>query len=239
MVRVPMYRVIANDLIAQISSGELPVSSQLPTEAELATRYGVSRMTVRQAMDQLESARLVVRQRGSGSYVRDTPGRTRGMDGLRSFAAEMTDQGSTVDSRIIAQEMCASVPAEVSSALATARPGRFIRLARVRIVDGTPASYQEAWIPFSVAPGLAREELVNGSLYQTLSVRYGVEFGWATQIISSALATAELAELLDEKVGNSLITIRRTTYSDRNVPVEFVKSWTRPSFPLRLRLDAK
>lgn len=238
MARVPIYRMIADDLVAQIRSGELPVSSQLPSEAELAQRYGVSRMTVRQAMDQLENAKLVVRHRGSGSYVRDVPGHLRGMNGLRSFVAEISADGSAVTNRIVAQESQSTVPPEVAAELSTARSTRFTRLARVRLVDGTPAAYQEAWIPFAVAPGLARDELVEGSLYRTLAQRYGVELGWANQVIASVLVDDDLATLLDEKVGNPLLAIRRTTFSTRNVPIEFVRSWSRAGYPLAQRLDA-
>ena len=238
MARVPIYRVIADDLLAQITSGELPVASQLPSEAEMASRYGVSRMTVRQAMDQLENLKVIVRHQGSGSYVRDAPKHLRGMNGLRSFAAEISGDGSAVENRVVAQESVSAPPAEVAKELVTARSSQFVRLARVRMVDGVPAAYQEAWIPFSVAPGLAREELIEGSLYRTLAERYGVELGWANQIISSTLATKALAGLLDEKAGSPLLTIRRTTYSKRNVPIEFVKSWTRKGFPLAQRLEA-
>ncbi|GAA1869124.1 GntR family transcriptional regulator [Asanoa iriomotensis] len=238
MARVPIYRVIADDLLAQISSGDLPISSQLPTEAELSTRYGVSRMTVRQAMDQLESAKVIVRLRGSGSYVREAPKRLRGMDGLRSFTAEFGAGGASVASRIVHQETTSAVPREVTDELATARSTQFVRLARVRLVEGVPAAYQESWIPFSVAPGLARDELIDGSLYRTLAERYSVELGWASQIISTSLATKQLAGLLDEKPRSPLLTIRRTTYSKRNVPIEFVRSWTRESFPLIQRIEA-
>lgn len=236
MARIPTYRVIADDLTARIASGEFPVAGRLPTEVELADRYSVSRMTVRQAVDQLEKAKLVVRRRGSGSYVRDKPSRTRGINGLASFAEQMGSAGSAVESRVIAQEEVDSAPEEVANELAAAH---VVRLARVRLIDGTPAAYQEAWIPFSVAPGLTREDLVDGSLYRTLTSRYGVELGWADQLIAPALATDELAGLLDEQVGNPLLTIRRTTYSVHNVPVEFVRSWTRRDFPLTVRLDAK
>jgi DNA-binding GntR family transcriptional regulator len=238
MTRVPIYRVIADDLLAQISSGELPVDSQLPSEAEMAARYGVSRMTVRQAMDQLESAKVIVRHQGSGSYVRDAPRHLRGMNGLRSFAAEISADGAVVLSRIVAQESTSSAPAEVTNELAASRSTRFVRLARVRLVNDVPAAYQEAWVPFSVAPGLARDELVEGSLYRTLVERYGVELSWANQIISTTLATKELAGYLDEKPGSPLLTIRRTTYSKRNQPIEFVRSWTRKRFPLAQRIEA-
>jgi GntR family transcriptional regulator len=238
MARVPIYRVIADDLLAQIASGELPVSSQLPSEAEMAARYGVSRMTVRQAMDQLENAKVIIRHQGSGSYVRDAPRHLRGMNGLRSFAAEISADGAVVESRIVVQESTTTAPGEVSEELATARSSLFVRLARVRVVDGVPAAYQESWIPYAVAPGLAREELIGGSLYRTLSERYGVELGWANQTISATLATKQLAGLLEEKAGSPLLTIQRTTYSKRNLPIEFVKSWTRKGFPLAQRIEA-
>ncbi len=234
-----MYRVIADDLLARISNGEFPVSSRLPTETELAARYGVSRMTARQAVDQLENARLVVRHRGSGSYVRAMPGRTRGMNSLRSFAEELTTAGSTVESRVLAQEELDTAPEDVRDDLAAAGASRFVRLARVRLVDGVPAAYQEAWVPFHVAPGLAREELSGQSLYRTFAERYGIELGWGDQQISAEPATKALAAILEVQPGTCLLTIRRITYSDKNFPVEAVRSWTRPEFPLAVQLNAR
>jgi GntR family transcriptional regulator len=179
-----------------------------------------------------------VRRRGSGSFVLDAPVHPRVMTTLKSFADELSADGATVASRVVGQEEVASAPGVVLAKLGAAEGTELVRLARVRLVDGRPASFQEAWIPLALAPGLAREELVGGSLYRTLSERYGVALGWADQVISSSLVTAELAELLEEQVGNSLLVIERVTYSGRNQAVEYVRSWTRAQFPLQVRLEA-
>lgn len=238
MAREPMYQIIADDLVARIADGEFPVGSQLPTESTLVTRYGVSRMTVRQAMDQLERNRIIVRRRGSGSYVRDAPVHPRVMTTLKSFADELSTGGATVSSRVVGQEEVRPGPPAVLAKLGAPEEAALVRLARVRLVDERPASYQEAWLPLALAPGLAREELVGGSLYRTLAERYGIALGWADQVISSSLVTPELAELLDEQVGHSLLVIERITYSTRNAAVEYVRSWTRAQFPLQVRLEA-
>ena len=106
MARIPMYRMIEEDLLGQIERGDLPRSSQLPSETALAEQYGVSRMTVRQALDRLESARLGVRQHGIGSFVAGTPGPGRRIGRRRAFAEE---RGRT-------QRLRFSVVAEVGAA---------------------------------------------------------------------------------------------------------------------------
>lgn len=238
MGRAPRYQLIADDLAQRIHSGQIPADSQLPSESDLAIRYNVSRMTVRQALNQLEAARLVQRRRGAGSFVLGRAHQTRDLLTLRPFAEEFADRNAVVDSIVVVAEERDDIPAEVESALCRGKSQRCVHIVRVRRVDGVAAAYQDAWIPFSVAPSLALEPLVEQSLYRTLRVRYGVELAWADQVISPATAVGEMASLLQVDSGSSLIKIERLTYSSRNAPVEYVNSWTTPQFPLAMRLDA-
>lgn len=235
MARIPMYRMIEEDLLGQIERGDLPRSSQLPSETALAEQYGVSRMTVRQALDRLESARLVIRQQGSGSFVAGTPGPVRRIGRLRSFSEELADGDVVVTSRTLAQQAILP-PADVAERLGT--DGRqATRLTRVRVVDGVPAAFQESWIPASVAPGLEHVALGDGSLYRTLRERYGVEFGWAEQTVRAVLLDGTTAASMEVRAGEPAIETTRVTFATDNTAVEFVRSWTRSEFPLVMHLE--
>ncbi|WBU36849.1 GntR family transcriptional regulator [Homoserinibacter sp. YIM 151385] len=238
MQRAPMYRVIYDDIVAQIRSGVLEPAAQLPSEHELAKQYGVSRMTVRQAMDLLGSDELVIRKQGSGTFVREHARLGRRFNRLRSFADELVDSEVPITSEIVRAELAAATPA-VAAALRLDVDDPVSRLTRVRLVDGVPAALQDAWVPYAIAPGITREPLVEGSLYRTLAERHHVELRWADQSMTAALLGEEEAALLRVPPGGAVLHGLRTTYSTREEPVEFTSGWTLPSFPLLLRIDAE
>jgi len=233
-----MYEVIRTDILDQINSGILPPDSRLPSESELAERYGVSRMTVRQALDSLGRERVVVRKRGAGTFVSSARASSRRVNRLRPFRDEVTADPSAVTTVVLLREST-TAPADVAEALDLADGGReTIRIVRLRTVDDAPAAVQESWVPSTVAPGLFRGELVDGSLYQTLAHTWGVSLSWADQKISAAQATAQLAEWLTVRPGAPLIRAHRTTHDTSGRAVEYAISWTRPEFPFVMRLEA-
>ncbi|MFD5747360.1 GntR family transcriptional regulator [Streptomyces sp. NPDC127033] len=238
MARAPRYQVIYDDLVLQIRSGTLAPAARLPSETDLARQYGVSRMTVRQALDLLDSDRFVVRRQGSGTFVSGHGERGRRLNRLRSFAEEIEGTGGEPSTRLI---HCATTPtpADVAEALGGGHDEPAHRLTRVRLVDGSPAALQDAWIPYAVAPSLCREPLLDGSLYRTLTERFGVELRYADQSMAATLLTAEQAELLGAEPGTPALEVHRTTYGSRGETVEFTTSWTLPGFPFLLRIDAE
>lgn len=238
MQRAPMYRVIYDDIASQIHSGELKVGDRTPSEQEIASRFGVSRMTVRQAMDLLTAEGLVRRMRGRGTFVREAGRRGRRLTTLSSFVEELAESPKHVDSVHVRAELV-EAPEEVAHALRLQVGATVNRLTRVRSVEGRPAALQDAWVPYPVAPSLVREDLLNGSLYQTLAERYGVELQWADQTMTAAVLGLEEAELLGVSAGDPALFGRRTTYSRQDVPVEFTYGWTLPEYPLLLRIEAQ
>ncbi len=236
--RAPMYRVIYDDIVAQIQSGALQPAAQIASENDLAKQYGVSRMTVRQALELLGSDDLVIRKQGSGTFVREHPRRGRRLSRLRSFADELASSGDHLASEVVRAEL-ASAPDEVADALRLDPGDTVNRLTRVRRVDGVAAALQDAWVPYAVAPGLVREPLAEGSLYRTLSERYGVELQWADQSMTAATLEPDEARLLDVAPGGAVLHGLRTTFSRTGNPVEFTYGWTLPEFPLLLRIDAE
>lgn len=238
MQRAPMYRVIYDDIVAQIRSNVLEPAAQLPSENELTKRYNVSRMTVRQAMELLAADELITRRQGLGSFVREDTRRGRRFNRLRSFSEELADTSEPTSSEVVRAEV-ARAPAEVAAALDLPPGGEVNRLTRVRSVGGVAAALQDAWIPYSVAPGLTREPLLGGSLYHTLNERYGLELRWADQSMTAAILEAPEAALLHVQPGGAVLRGIRTTYSRADVPVEYTHGWTLPEFPLLLRIDAE
>ncbi|WP_240649494.1 GntR family transcriptional regulator [Streptomyces sp. Z26] len=238
MPRAPRYQVIYDDLVSQIRTGALGRAERLPGETDLAKQYAVSRMTVRQALDLLESEGLVVRLQGNGTFVSDHTERGRRLNRLRSFADEIADTGGTASSRTVA---CGTAPAppEAAAAFGGAEGDTANRLTRVRLIGGAPAALQDAWVPYAVAPSLCREPLVDDSLYRTLTQRFGVQLRHADQSMAAALLDAEQADLLGVPPGGPVLEVRRTTYGERGEVVEFTTSWTLPDFPFLMRIDAE
>ncbi|GLU50171.1 GntR family transcriptional regulator [Nocardiopsis ansamitocini] len=238
MPRSVLYRVIYDDILSQITSGALKAGAKLESEPELARRYQVSRMTVRQALDLLITDELVTRKRGSGTYVRENPRRGRRLNRLRSFAQELAGSDVAVTSRTLSATE-EKAPQEVAEGLGLEVDDAVNRIKRLRLVGGVPAAVQDAWVPYAAAPGLARDPLVDGSLYRTLTERHGLKLRWADQTMTAALLEPAEAGALSAPVGGAVLHSLRITYSDTESAVEYTNSWTLPEFPLLLRIDAE
>lgn len=236
MAGVPRYQAIEADLSAQIATGELAPEARLPSEHELAERYDVSRMTVRQALDRLESSRLIVRLQGSGNFVSTAQVQGRHLSSLRSFSDDLIGARRKVSTRVLRLEVVPA-PQAVAEVLHLTPGQEVIHFERVRLVDGHPAALQDSWIPYSVAPGLARDGVIGGSLYLTLRQRYGVKLQWADQIMTAAELTRRQGEVLEAAAGTAVLSTRRTTFSANGKPVEFAESWTLPGYPLITKID--
>jgi GntR family transcriptional regulator len=236
MARVSMYHAIYSDLAGQIKEGLLRPGSELPGEGELSQRYGVSRMTVRQALDQLVREHAIIRRRGVRSVVADTTSGARYLNSVRPMHAELGVSAESVTTRIL-DSCVAEPPVDVAERLKLTDGAPAAMLQRLRSIDGRPAAIQTSWVPSTMAPGLTREPLLGGSLYRTLQERYGIHLTWAEQKINAAIASREQAALLDVKERSPLIRSERLSHSDANKPVEFSSSWATNNHPVIIRLE--
>src|SRR5258705_1663640 len=122
----PGYRAIAADLAAKIHAGQYVAGSALPAQRELSTAYGVTLMTLRQALRQLSDEGLIVQQAGRGTFV-SPPHLAYRLGSLRSLADDLREQGHTVHTVVVAQAL-RSPPAQITAMLGTPA----LRLERVR-----------------------------------------------------------------------------------------------------------
>lgn len=237
MSSVHIYQTIYHDLSDQIASGILSPGQKLVSEAELAAQYGVSRMTVRQALDLLDADGAVIKRRGAGTFVAKRETTFRRQNRLRSFREETGRPEAELTTRVLVQEVSAPPP-HVTEKLALRPRQEAVHIVRLRILDGVPAAIQATWISYGLAPQLARLNLEHSSLYHELAERFGIQLRWAEQEITASAATDQQAEWLNVKAGTPLIATTRVAYQDSGPAVEFTNGWTRPEFPLLIRIDA-
>jgi GntR family transcriptional regulator len=236
LVSQPAYTRIRSDLLSLIESGRLVPGSLLPSETQLAERYGVTRMTVRHAINGLVRDGFVVRQQGRGTFVLPRRLHDRRLQRLTSFTEDMAAEGCEVVTRVLVQEDIPAPP-DIAAQLGLNKGAHVISLARLRLADGGPVALQHSWIPYGLCPSLAREPLLDGSLYKSLDHRYGIVPRRAEQRITAVSATKEQARLLQVPVHAPLLHAERRTYDGSNTAIEYVRSWTHPEYPLSIELE--
>ncbi|MDO4253689.1 MAG: GntR family transcriptional regulator [Kocuria sp.] len=201
---VPLYHQVATSLETAIRDGSLPPGTRLDNEIELAKRYNLSRPTMRQALDQLVQAGLVVRRRGIGTQVVEPPVR-RPLQ-LSSLYDDLVEQGSTPTTRLVE---FAHVTADQDRAdllgITEGTPVQYLR--RVRSIDGTPLAIMENWVPNDIVT-LPQDQLDHHGLYDLMRTA-GVDFRLAHQRMGATVATAEQAKLLDVDKGSPLVLMER------------------------------
>lgn len=230
---VPLYFQVARQIEAAIDSGALPVGSRLGNEIDLASRLGLSRPTMRQAIGSLVDKGLVVRRRGAGTQVVfNRVKRSLELSSLYDDLAAIDQQPST---RVLVNER-APADAETAHRLGLAEGDEVLHLERVRYARGEPIARMRNDLPAKlIAPESA--ELQERGLYQLLRAA-GVRMHAAQQSIGARVADAEEAEVLEETEGAALLTMQRTTYDQAGMVIEYgshVYRASRYSFDLSLR----
>jgi GntR family transcriptional regulator len=206
----------------QIRSGELKPGSLIPSERELSETYGISRMTARQAVTELVNEGVFYREQGRGTFVAQNR-ITLDLLHLTGFTEDIRARGQQPSTRVLSAAMC---PAdEVAARQLRIEPGDpLFCLRRLRLADGEPLAIEVSLLNFKGCEALTEEDLEQTSLYQVLVTKYGLPLMEADQEIEAGLARPDEAEILRIPVGSPVLLTRRTTYTERNRPVEYARS---------------
>jgi GntR family transcriptional regulator len=231
----PVHVSIRDDLRMRITAGEWAAGDRLPSETDLAARYGVARMTIRQAIGALAGEGIVVRRQGLGTFAAERLPSKR-VGALLSFTEEMSTQGRDVETTLI-KAAVEQPPDLAREALQLAASAAAVTIQRVRIVDDRPLVVQYSWLPCARFAGLDAEPLIKGSLYATIEGRYGVHLMRARQVFTATTAREPEAGLLELEPGSPVLRITRTTYDGANRPVEFAMSAMRPGAPIETTME--
>lgn len=210
----------------RIVSGAFGFGAKLPTENELAQYHGVSRVTVRRALGELERERFIERRPSAGTRVifRPSPGPVTA--DISGVLANLADMGRRTTAKLIAFEY---VPAEgaIAEALGVGPDTLLQRAVRVRALDRVPFSHLTTHIPESVAVTFSKQELAARPLLELLE-RAGVKVEHARQRISAALATPDVAAALEVRTGSPLIELVRLVRDQSGRAVEHLHAFYRP-----------
>ncbi|MEU8228463.1 GntR family transcriptional regulator [Actinoplanes sp. NPDC048967] len=191
----------------------MPPGSALPPQKELSAAYGVTLVTLRQALRQLEADGLLSQQPGRGTFVA-SPKATYRLDSLRGLAEDLRAQGRTVSTEILGQGMHRP-PAWVAAQLG---PGRVLRLERLRLLAGRPAVHQLSWVRPPVGALLRTADLSDTSLYAAIA-EHGVVVHRASEVLRPEVLTAPVAELLRRPEGTPVFVSDRITYGLDDQPI--------------------
>jgi GntR family transcriptional regulator len=214
--RTPKYQVIAADLTAKIRGGRLAPGTALPPQKELSAVYGVTLVTLRQALRRLEDDGLVSQQPGRGTFVAE-PRVTYRLDSLRGLAEDLRAQGQTVSTEILGQSL-RRPPAWVAAELGS--PEKALRLERLRLLAGRPAVHQLSWVRGPAGDALAAADLSGTSLYAAIAEQ-NVVVHRATEVVRPGLLDEASAALLRQPAGTPVFVSDRITFGLDDAPIVF------------------
>jgi GntR family transcriptional regulator len=224
--KLPLYHQLYEALRAGILSNYYKPGDMLPPESELVERYKVSSITVRQALDLLHKEGLIFRQRGRGTFVAH-PRLDQNLMRIVSFTQDMPTRGFRATSRVLGSSVVPA-PEEIAEKLLIEPGEELARLERLRLADDEPMSIEESHLIHRYFPGvLSRHDYAVHSLREALERDYGIRTVRATQTIRAIPAPARLARVLSVRPNAALLFIERVTYSQDNIPIEFLRIYYR------------
>ena len=239
-MNTPLYHQIADRLRARIASGDYPLDSRLPPENELALQLGVSRPTVRQALDLLDREGLVVRVKGSGTFVSQPKLVHESTSFISGYREESRKKHRTLRTRVVClrEEQAED---RVAQALRLTPGAAVTRLTRVRrlenVYGGAPVVYTTVYVPVEVFPGMAEVDFTDASLYEKLEA-LGCPVVHASRRLEVAAPSAEVAAGLEISPFEPVVYIVSRGLTRGGLTAEYSESWypaSRSSF--RIEID--
>lgn len=217
--RVPRYYRIAEALRERIRTGDLKPGTRLDNQRLLAKSFGVTLMTLRQALEVLEREKLITRRHGLGTFV-TAPSIDYDILQLRRFAGDLLAQGESVDTRVLGTRFAVS-DRGAATALGLARDARVFVLERLRLVDGHPMSLQRSFASAAVGEELARSDLATTPLREALEYKLGITVARARETVSAVRLGRREARELGCPPGAPAFESERVSYDPAGQPVVF------------------
>ena len=222
---VPLYFQLKRTIEQLIDSGEWPPDTQVPSERRLCEQFKISRITVRQALAELERDGRLVRSHGRGTYVAEMTIR-KPVYPLVSFTQDVRDHGMQPGARVLQFEPAPPAP-HVAAALGLKAGETMILLKRLRFANGKPIAVETVHLPGTRCPDLLSVNLNDRSLYETLRNRYGIVPTRAEQQWQAVSCPRQEAPLLEVEPGAAVLRIEQTTFDAEGRPFEHLESYFR------------
>jgi GntR family transcriptional regulator len=216
----PLYRQIKALLTRGLQSGEWKPGEAIPSETELALRFGVSQGTVRKAIDELASENLLIRRQGRGTFV-GTHHEEKAQFRFLRLRAEHGGEPGGMESRILdCRRMRA--PVDIAKRLLLRSAEAVVLVRRVLSFEGRPSVLDEIWLPGALFRGLSADRLsaYSGPLYGLFETEFGIRMIRATERLRAVAADKASAAELGVEAGTPLLLVERVSYTYQDRPVE-------------------
>lgn len=222
---IPLYIQVRDILKDLINNGKLNPGDQIPSENELSAQYNISRMTVRQASQELMREDLIVIRRGEGTFV-NAASHTQMLLKLEGFSSEMAKLGYRNHSRVLDIQMIEAFDSfELAYSGLEKEPGdALVRIRRVRYVEETPFAIETSFLPLAIGQGLMEPRMADdASIYNYIEKELHIRLSRADHVIQPGLADRDTANLLEISKGSPILKLHGTTFSMKNKPVEYLE----------------
>ena len=222
---IPLYFQIEQDLASLIASGTLAPGSQLPSEEELVQRYGVSRTTVRKAVQELDRLGLIEIRRGRGTFVR-TGKITQEFTELTGFVEDMVAMGLKPSAKVLGtapMEANETVARQLRLPIGT----EVMQIRRVRMADDVAMSLDETYLPMDLGRKVVGNDLEVYPIFSLLEAKYDTPLLEADYRLEAISADPLVAEALGIEVKSPILLIERVSYSLDQRPVDYEKLFYR------------
>ncbi|MCF7823025.1 MAG: GntR family transcriptional regulator [Candidatus Marinimicrobia bacterium] len=222
---IPLYIQLRDILKDLINSGKLTAGGQIPSENALASNFKISRMTVRQAIQELIREGFITIRRGEGTFVSSVP-HTQMLLKLEGFSSEMAKLGYRNHSRVLDVTRIVSFDSyEMAYSGLGETPGEpLVRIRRIRYVEDTPFAVETSFLSYRTGAGLLEPQMADDtSIYNYIEKELHIRLSRADHIIQPGLADKMIANHLEIKPGSPILKLHGTTFSMTNKPIEYLE----------------
>ncbi len=216
---LPLYAQIKNDLRKRILDGTCAPHAQMPSESDLMESFKVSRITVRQALGDLQKEGLIFRIHGKGTFVCKQKA-FQDIGRLQGFNEAMSRQGHETFNQVLGFRMLAATP-EVADALRLAPLAQVCEIRRLRYLNREPLSVDVSYLPADIGMRLRNADLSTRDIFLILENDFGIGLGNADLRIESIGADAAMARDLRVEEGAPILRIERLTWSTDGSPIDY------------------
>lgn len=221
----PIHVQLENLIRDKIAHGEFPIGTPLPSERRMAETYGISRLTVRTALQNLQKEGLILAQHGKGYFVQNSKIRIN-FSGLRGFGAQLKEQGVTHTSKVLfAKKMRSGY--ELSKAFSVPRGTPLFHLTRVRLANGHPVMVDDTYLLYDLIPDVEQYDFAVTSFYSVLD-RNGIQLEHAQQFLSVYTLYGECAHVLELPDATPVFRINHRVYDHAGRLADYTFSYVNP-----------
>lgn len=212
---VSLYYQLKEILIKKIVENEWPINTKLPAERELCEIYSVSRITVRQALDAMESEGYLYRKQGRGTFV-TAPKLVQRLGNFYSFSEEIKKMGAEPSTKVVGFNII-ECDEKIAQNLEIKKGDLVYSIERLRLANKDPFAVETSYIPYSIVEGLTKEEVENRGLYSTLQTTFNISPNEAVETFEAVLVNNDDVEYLKTKKHTAALRIERTTWANGSI----------------------